>query len=101
MMSEMVKAEKYNAVHCKSCGLAIPVPDAALQRVRSGEAEETAGPQQRRSSMLNVRCHACEREYFYRLSDVVELEGSPWSPVSSASSRLLRSRNKIARAAGA
>ncbi|HUO35264.1 MAG TPA: hypothetical protein VMU43_09755 [Candidatus Acidoferrum sp.] len=101
MMTEMIKREKYNAVHCRSCGLAIAVPDAALLRARAGEAEDASAPQQRRSTMLNVRCHACEREYFYRPSDVVEMEGSPWAPPASTSTRLHRSRTRFARAASA
>lgn len=95
--------DRYLGVLCRNCAIPIPVPQKALTRAQASEAENSADPSEVRSSMLNLRCHACEREYCYRLSEVVEMQGTPWSQRShiGPSAQLIRKQAKLARVAGA
>ncbi|HTV60477.1 MAG TPA: hypothetical protein VMJ93_16510 [Verrucomicrobiae bacterium] len=102
-MNDNPKNERYLGVLCRSCAIPIPVPQKALTRARASEVENAAGPTEARSSMLNLRCHACEREYCYRLGEVAEMQGTPWSQRShtGSSTQFLRKQAKLARVAGA
>jgi ribosomal protein S27E len=101
-MVENSKNDNYHAVSCRNCGLPVVVPEKTLARARSRFADDSPESEQPRSSMLNLRCHACEREYVYNFSDVKELEGTPWSERARvASAKLVRSNGKLARAATA
>lgn len=93
---------RYHAVLCRNCGLPVAVPEKALSRAKSRFAVGSPEPEHPRSSMLNLRCHACEREYVYSIADVKEHEGTPWSErARAASAKLIRSHGKLARAASA
>jgi len=46
--------------------------------------------------MFNLRCNLCEKENFYNMTDVIEIEGSPRLRTRSTP---LRPRAKAARAA--
>ena len=101
-MVENQKTDRYHAVHCRNCGLPVAVPEKALVRARSRFADDLPESQRPRSSMLNLRCQACEREYVYSVSEVKELEGTHWSDrARAASAKLIRSHGKLARAASA
>lgn len=65
------------------------------------EIEDALGQQEMPASILNLRCKACEKENFYKISEVKEFLGTPLSFATRArsSSTLLRSRNKLSRAA--
>jgi hypothetical protein len=69
------KMEKYHGVRCHSCGETIPVPariankqSLMKQDVNSASAEEPHFP------TLNLRCRVCQKENFYKISDVLEVE---------------------------
>jgi hypothetical protein len=101
-MDENSQSDRYHAVLCRSCGLPVSVPEAVLSRARAAELADRASPRETRSSKLNLRCHACEREYIYSVSEVTEREGIPWSQrARAASSKLLRNHSRLARAASA
>lgn len=102
MMVETPKTNTYHAVLCRNCGLPVAVPEKTLVRAQSRFADDLPESEQPRSSMLNLRCHACEREYVYSASEVKEMEGTPWSErARAASAKLIRSNGKLARAASA
>jgi hypothetical protein len=65
------------------------------------EIDDQLGHHELPASILNLRCKACERENFYKISDVQEILGTPLSFAARArpSSTLLRSQNKLSRAA--
>ena len=68
------KMEKYHGVRCHSCGETIPVPariankQALLKQDANNATEEAHFP------TLNLRCRVCQKENFYKVSDVLEVE---------------------------
>lgn len=101
-MVENATTNRYHAVLCRNCGLPVAVPEKSLARARSRFADDSPQSDHPRSSMLNLRCHACEREYVYSVCDIKEIEGTPWSErARAASAKLIRSNGKFARAANA
>ena len=102
-MNDTSTKEQYLGVLCKSCALPIPVPETTLKRARARETENSSGSQESRPPKLNLRCHACEREYYYTLAEVTEIPGTPLKDrsLSGSSAKLLRAQAKKARVAGA
>jgi hypothetical protein len=93
------KMEKYHGVQCRSCGETIAVPSRIANKQFSAEPS-VAGTDETFPS-LNLRCRICEKENFYKMSDVREIEESPASPVvheRPAPSRL-RPQAKLSKAA--
>jgi hypothetical protein len=68
------KMEKYHGVRCHSCGETIPVPAriANKQSLLSQDANTTSG--ETHFPTLNLRCRVCQKENFYKISDVQEVE---------------------------
>jgi len=68
--------EKYSGVRCYSCGEAIPLPVKTVQRVHArAEKADTAADES--PIVFNLRCKACEKESFYGVQDIVQMEGTP------------------------
>ena len=86
--------ERYRGVLCGYCRQPIPVP-GIVERLADGE-EKSAG---HGGQTFNLRCRACEREKRYRMSDVIELEGSPRPRSSHSTKSFLRYELRVARAA--
>jgi hypothetical protein len=71
--------QQYLAVSCQNCGAMIPVPAHVLDR-QIVLAEDPCDVGHRSlSTLLNLRCRACHREYFYHVKEVVQAEGIPRS----------------------
>jgi cytochrome c5 len=68
--------EKYSAVRCYSCGEPIPLPSKAVQKV-DARAEKTEVAPSEAPVVFNLRCKACEKESFYGVPDIVQIEGTP------------------------
>jgi cytochrome c5 len=68
--------EKYSGVRCYSCGEAIPLPTKTVQKVNARAAKVEAAPAET-PIIVNLRCKACEKESFYGVPDIVQIEGTP------------------------
>lgn len=68
------KMEKYHGVRCHSCGETIPVPAriANKQALLNQDANTASG--EAHFPTLNLRCRVCQKENFYKISDVQEVE---------------------------
>jgi hypothetical protein len=68
------KMEKDHGVRCHSCGETIPVPAriANKQALLKQEANTVSG--EPHFPTLNLRCRVCQKENFYKISDVLEVE---------------------------
>lgn len=75
-MSVDTLKEKYSAVRCYSCGEAIPLPTKTVQKVNA-RAERTEATPAETPIVFNLRCKACEKESFYGVPDIVQIEGTP------------------------
>ncbi len=94
------KMEKYHGVQCRSCGETIAVPSRIANKEFAREPSVAGGTVATFPS-LNLRCRICEKENFYKMSDVREIEESPASPSGRerpAPSRL-RPQAKLSKAA--
>jgi hypothetical protein len=75
-MSDDVK-QHYLGVLCQNCGEPIPVPGRPLGR-QIVLAEDQSDPGERYvTTLLNLRCRACCREYFYDVGEIISVEASP------------------------
>jgi hypothetical protein len=99
-MSDELKSQKFTGVLCRSCRYPIPVPQRMIDKARLFETDGELGPHEVPASILNLRCKACERENFYRISDMQDIPGTPISFSTRRSSyTLMRSQNRWSRAA--
>ncbi len=97
------KMEKYHGVQCRSCGETIAVPARIANKEVLAERSASSDGNEARFPSLNLRCRICEKENFYKMSDVREIEESPASPAvreRPAPSRL-RPQAKLSKAAKA
>jgi len=71
-----------------------------IDKARLFETDDELGPHEVPASILNLRCKACERENFYRISEMQDIPGTPISFSTRKSSyTLMRSQNRLSRAA--
>jgi hypothetical protein len=97
------KMEKYHGVQCRSCGETIAVPSRIANRGVPPEATDSGTGTEARFPTLNLRCRICEKENFYKMSDVREIEETP-SPSAvreRPSATRLRPQAKLSKAAKA
>jgi hypothetical protein len=94
------KMEKYHGVQCRSCGETIAVPSRIANKKILPEA--SAGNEVSFPS-LNLRCRICEKENFYKISDIREIEETPSSSAvrERPSPSRLRPQAKLSKAAKA
>ena len=83
-MSVDTQKQQYSGVRCYSCGEAIPLPAKTVQKVNA-RAERAERAPAESPIVFNLRCKACEKESFYGVKDMVQVEGTP--RVSRASAR--------------
>jgi L-lactate utilization protein LutB len=95
-MMQETKAQQYRGVMCGYCRQPIPVSGTIDRMVREHTDEDT---QEVRPRVFNLRCRACEKEKQYRISDIVEFEGSPRPRSMRTRVPLMRHEPKVARAA--
>jgi hypothetical protein len=73
------KMEKYHGVQCRSCGETIAVPSRIANKQFSGEPSVAGAGTVATFPSLNLRCRICEKENFYKMSDIREIEETPSS----------------------
>jgi hypothetical protein len=95
------KMEKYHGVRCHFCGETIPVPARVANKQASLKLDSAANSDQQNFPSLNLRCRVCQKENFYKITDVVEVEDIPdRSKVGKGSSpHRLRSQARILKTA--
>lgn len=97
------KMEKYHGVQCRSCGETIAVPARIANKEVPPESEAAGAGNEAKFPTLNLRCRICEKENFYKMSDIREIEESPTSPAVSErpSTSRLRPQAKLSKTAKA
>jgi hypothetical protein len=97
------KMEKYHGVQCRSCGQTIAVPSRIANKKIALEPGAASAGNEGSFPSLNLRCRICEKENFYKMSDIREIEETP--SVSTVRERpsptRLRPQAKLYKAAGA
>jgi len=73
------KLEKYHGVQCRSCGETIAVPARIANKEIPPEAGASSAGNEGGFPSLNLRCRVCEKENFYKMSDIREIEEAPSS----------------------
>jgi hypothetical protein len=66
--------EKYHGVRCHSCGETIPVPARIANKQASLKQDANTASGEPHFPTLNLRCRVCQKENFYKISDVLEVE---------------------------
>jgi hypothetical protein len=102
MMMMQADKQSYLGVRCLSCRQPIPVPSILASRVSGADREDSLLFTEQHDRVFSLRCRACEREKPYRVSDVVEFEGTPVARLSRVRSHGHSSRSDgLARSANA
>lgn len=68
------KLEKYHGVQCRSCGETILVPARIANKELSPDPGAANAQNETSFPSLNLRCRVCEKENFYKMSDIREIE---------------------------
>ena len=68
------KMEKYHGVQCRSCGETISVPARLAKKRVLPESGDSGAGSEAGFPTLNLRCRICEKENFYKMSDVREID---------------------------
>ncbi len=71
------KMEKYHGVRCHFCGETIPVPARVASKHASLKLDSPADSEEHNFPSLNLRCRVCQKENFYKITDVLEVEDIP------------------------
>jgi hypothetical protein len=87
--------QKYSGVRCYSCGEAISLSAKTVQKVNARAEKADAGHLET-PIVFNLRCKACEKESFYGLKDIAQIEGTPRQSRASARANTKLMRPPIA-----
>jgi hypothetical protein len=71
------KMEKYHGVRCHFCGETIPVPARVANKQASLKLNPVVNSDEHNFPSLNLRCRVCQKENFYKITDVSEVEDVP------------------------
>jgi hypothetical protein len=71
------KMEKYHGVRCYFCGETIPVPARVANKQASLKLDSAVNSDEQNFPSLNLRCRVCQKENFYKIADVQEVEDIP------------------------
>jgi hypothetical protein len=71
------KMEKYHGVRCHFCGETIPVPARVANKQASLKLNPVVDSDEHNFPSLNLRCRVCQKENFYKITDVSEVEDIP------------------------
>lgn len=69
--------QKYRGVRCVSCGQPIAVSPSIISREIAARGQGIDPAQDMSSSLFNSRCRACCKENFYKITEIVDIEGTP------------------------
>jgi hypothetical protein len=67
--------QSFRGVICLHCKAPIPVPAIVLS-IKTALLQE-AGASRENSSVFNLRCSCCHKEKPYRISEIVDCDGTP------------------------
>jgi hypothetical protein len=97
------KMEKYHGVQCRSCGETIAVPSRIAGKEAPAEPSASNAGNEGTYPSLNLRCRICEKENFYKMSDIKEIEETPISSTvrQRPSASRLRPQAKLSKTAKA
>ena len=82
------KREKYHGVRCHFCGETIPVPARIAHKQALLKLAPAGNPDEENFPTLNLRCRVCQKENFYKSSDVQEVGDLPDQSQGRKGSRL-------------
>jgi hypothetical protein len=99
-MNEKPEVKKYTGVRCHVCRKPIQVSTKMLAKIEAARADNSASSGEN-SPVLNLRCRSCEKENFYRISEVLDFEGAPEPPRGNRRPSLLQPEVRRTRAASA
>ena len=90
-VSVETEKQKYSGVRCYSCGEAIPLPTKIVQKVHA-RSEKADASHPETPIVFNLRCKACEKESFYGVKDMIQIEGTPrlFRASARANAKLMR-----------
>lgn len=76
-MTQESISQRYRGVLCRCCKQNIPVP--AFVVIREAKRNEQGQDNEPEPSgyVFALRCRACEREYLYQSSDIMDFQGTP------------------------
>jgi len=74
----------YLGVQCQNCGEMIALPDHVLDRQIAIVGSQSNPADQHISTLLNIRCRACRKEYFYDVREIIQVEEALHSPRMSS-----------------
>jgi hypothetical protein len=69
----------YLGVQCQNCGEMIALPDHVLDRQIAIVDGQSNPADHHIATLLNIRCRACRKEYFYDVREIVPVEEAPRS----------------------
>jgi hypothetical protein len=89
-MSDHEKQLSCLGVICQNCGTTIPVPDHVLDRQIAVAEDRTDADGRYVTTLLNLRCRTCCKEYFYDVGEIISVEVGPRPFAHSAHARNVR-----------
>jgi hypothetical protein len=95
--------KNYRGVYCQCCRQPIPLPAIVIHIESESRENELNSLEEKTDRVFTLRCRACEKEMPYRISEGVDMEGSPRPRFSNRRNRakLLDVQNPLSRAANA
>jgi hypothetical protein len=101
-MSQESATQRYSAVLCRCCRQPIPLPAIVVSMAMARKDKQADAQDDPSNRVFSLRCRACDKEKPYRVTEVIDLEGSPRTRVRPRTkSALLRDRGDLTRSANA
>lgn len=76
-MSSHPNPQHYLGVPCQNCGEIVAVPPHVMDRQIALSQDSPDATHCHISTLLNLRCYACRREYFYAIDEITPFDGIP------------------------
>jgi hypothetical protein len=76
-MSSHPDPQHYLGVPCQNCGEIVAVPAHVMDRQIALADDSSDTRHCYISTLLNLRCHACCREFFYAVDEITQFDGIP------------------------
>jgi len=95
-MNAQMEKEQYRGVICASCRQPIPLPAIVLHIQSEQKSNSSAYANETTGHVFRLRCRSCDKEMPYRVTDAVDIQGTPKPRVSRG-----RNNQGLSRAANA
>jgi hypothetical protein len=76
-MNQSSESKHFRGVVCVRCGQPIPVPSVVGRKGTSTRSIGQNSPQEMNSRVFTLRCRACQSEYPYVMTQIVDCEDLP------------------------